>query len=130
MNARFTAAVNQMPDGRDAFAVCEQGMALTLHSIKPEALQQKLLDEMEVLKRMLRQMILQDATVAQDLTEYSQRFDSIIEKFSNNAEKPFTSELRPHLQHMDADLLRIVIQTSADDAKAVRCQYPAMKLVS
>ena len=42
---------------------------------------------------------------------------------------PFVSELGQHLQHVDADLLRIVIQTGADDAEAVRCQYPAMQLV-
>ena len=30
---------------------------------------------------------------------------------------------------MLADLLRIKIQTCADDAEAVRCQYPAMQLV-
>ena len=38
-------------------------------------------------------------------------------------------ELGQHLQHVDTDLLRIVIQTSADDTEAVRCQYPAMQLV-
>jgi hypothetical protein len=41
-----------------------------------------------------------------------------------------TSELRQHLQHMDTDLLRIVVQTGADDTKAVLCQYPAMQRVS
>ena len=30
---------------------------------------------------------------------------------------------------MDADLLRIIIKTGADDAEAVRGQYPAMQLV-
>ena len=29
----------------------------------------------------------------------------------------------------NTDLLRIIIQTSADDAESIRCQYPAMKLV-
>ena len=41
----------------------------------------------------------------------------------------FIPELRQHLQYMDADLLRIIVQTSADDAEAVRCQYPPMQLV-
>ena len=41
----------------------------------------------------------------------------------------FIPELGQHLQHVDADLLRIIIQTGADDAEAVRCQYPAMQLV-
>ena len=41
----------------------------------------------------------------------------------------FIPELRQHLQHMDADLLRIVIQTGADDTEAVWCQYPTMQLV-
>lgn len=41
-----------------------------------------------------------------------------------------TSELRQHLQYVDTDLLRIVVQTGADDTKAVLCQYPAMQRVS
>ena len=39
-------------------------------------------------------------------------------------------ELGQHLQHVDTDLLRIIIQTGADDAKAIWRQYPAMQLVS
>jgi hypothetical protein len=42
----------------------------------------------------------------------------------------FIPELSQHLQHVDADLLRIIIQTGADDAKAIWRQYPAMQLVS
>jgi hypothetical protein len=30
---------------------------------------------------------------------------------------------------VDAYLLRVIIQTSTDDAEAIRCQYPAMQLV-
>jgi len=30
---------------------------------------------------------------------------------------------------MDADLLRIVVQTGADDAESIRCQYLVMQLV-
>lgn len=41
----------------------------------------------------------------------------------------FISELGQHLQHVLADLLRIIIQTGTDDTEAVRCQYPAMQLV-
>ena len=41
----------------------------------------------------------------------------------------FIPELGQHLQHVDADLLGIIVQTGADDAEAVRCQYPAMQLV-
>jgi len=41
----------------------------------------------------------------------------------------FIPELGQHLQHVDADLLRFVVQTSADDTEAVWCQYPAMQLV-
>ena len=37
----------------------------------------------------------------------------------------FIPELGQHLQHVDADLLRIIIQPCADDAKTVQCQYPA-----
>ena len=41
----------------------------------------------------------------------------------------FIPEFGKHLQHMNADLLRIVIQTGADDTEAVWCQYPTMQLV-
>ena len=41
----------------------------------------------------------------------------------------FIPELGQHLQHVDADLLWVIIQTSTDGAKAVRCQYPTMQLV-
>ena len=30
---------------------------------------------------------------------------------------------------MDADLLRIIVQTSADEPEPIRCQYPAMQLI-
>ena len=43
--------------------------------------------------------------------------------------KNHLSELRQHLQHVDADLLRVIIQPSADDAKAGRRQDAAMQLV-
>ena len=35
-------------------------------------------------------------------------------------------EFCQHIQHVDADLLRIVVQTGTDEAEAIRCQYPAM----
>ena len=38
-------------------------------------------------------------------------------------------ELRQHLQHVNTNLLRIIIQTGADDAEPIRSQYPAMQLV-
>jgi len=41
----------------------------------------------------------------------------------------FIPELCQHLQHVDADLLRIIVQTSAYDAETVRGQYPAMQFV-
>ena len=41
----------------------------------------------------------------------------------------FIPELGQHLQHVDADLLWVIIQTSTDDAKAVRFQDAAMQLV-
>ena len=82
MKDRFTVAVNQLLTGRDAaIAAYEQGMALTLDTTELEAQQQELLGEMEVLNGMLQQMIRQNATVAQDQTEYKQRFDSISQKF-------------------------------------------------
>ena len=42
----------------------------------------------------------------------------------------FIPELGQHLQHVDAELLWIIVQTGADDTETVRCQYPAMQLVS
>ena len=75
-------AVNQLLAGRDAaIAAYEQGMALTLDTTELEAQQQELLGEMEVLNGMLQQMIRQNATVAQDQTEYNQRFEAISQKF-------------------------------------------------
>ena len=41
----------------------------------------------------------------------------------------FISELRQHLQHVDADLFRVIVQPSADDTQSVRCQDAAMQLV-
>ena len=41
----------------------------------------------------------------------------------------FISELVQLLQHVLADLFRIIVQTSANDAKPIQCQYPAMQLV-
>ena len=34
----------------------------------------------------------------------------------------FIPELRQHLQHVDADLLRIIVQTGTDDTEAVWCK--------
>ena len=82
MKERFTVAVNQLLAGRDAaIAAYEQGMALTLDTTELEAQQQELLSEMEVLNGMIQQMIRQNATVAQDQTEYNQRFDALSQKF-------------------------------------------------
>ena len=41
----------------------------------------------------------------------------------------FIFELGQHLKHVDADLLRIIIQTGADDAEAIRGQDTSMQLV-
>ena len=41
----------------------------------------------------------------------------------------FIPELGQHLQHVDADLLRIIIQPCTYDAKAVRCQDATMQPV-
>ena len=57
------------------------------------------------------------------------RFQKIDFTFNHNVEEAFTPELRQHLQHVDADLLRIIVQTGADDTEAIRCQYPTMQLV-
>ena len=41
----------------------------------------------------------------------------------------FIPELGQHLQHVNTDLLRIIVQTGADDAEAVWYQNPAMQLI-
>ena len=41
----------------------------------------------------------------------------------------FIPELGQHLQHVEADLLWIIIQTGTDDTEAVWCQNPAMQPV-
>ena len=41
----------------------------------------------------------------------------------------FIPELGQHLQHVDADLLRIIIQPCTDDTETVRRQNAAMQLV-
>ena len=48
---------------------------------------------------------------------------------SSSFHNSFIPELGQHLQHVDADLLRIIIQTGADDAETVRRQDAAMQLV-
>ena len=79
---RFTVAVNQLLAGRDAaIAAYEIGMAKALDTTELEAQQQELLSEMEVLNGMIQQMIRQNAAVAQDQTEYNQRFDALSQKF-------------------------------------------------
>ena len=56
-------------------------MAKALNTTELEAQQQELLSEMEVLNAMIQQMIRQNATVAQDQTEYNKRFDALSQKF-------------------------------------------------
>ena len=116
---RFTVAVNQLLAGRDAaIAAYEQGMALTLDTTELEAQQQELLGEMEVLNGMLQQMIRQNATVAQDQTEYNQRFDSISEKFKEAEAKKDAvtqqiSDIRDRRGTME-DFLRILKQQDGE----------------
>ena len=58
-------------------------MARPLDTTDLEVQQQELLLEMEVLNGMILQMIRQNATAAQDQTEYKQRFDSFSQKFKD-----------------------------------------------
>ena len=41
----------------------------------------------------------------------------------------FILELGQRLQHVDADLLWIIVQTGTDEPKPIQCQDPAMQLV-
>ena len=105
--------------GRDAaIAAYEQGMALTLDTTELEAQQQELLGEMEVLNGMLQQMIRQNATVAQDQTEYNQRFEAISQKFKEAEAKKDAvaqqiSDIRDRRGTME-DFLRILKQQDGE----------------
>ena len=116
---RFTVAVNQLLAGRDAaIAAYELGMAKTLDTTALEAQQQELLSEMEVLNGMIQQMIRQNATVAQDQTEYNKRFDALSQKFKEAEAKKDTvaqqiSDVRDRRGTME-DFLRILKQQDGD----------------
>ena len=113
MKERFTVAVNQLLAGRDAaIAAYELGMARTLDTTKLEAQQQELLSEMEVLNGMTQQMIRQNATVAQDQTEYDKCFDALSQKFKKAEAKKDAvaqqiSDIRDRRGTME-DFLRIL----------------------
>ena len=116
---RFTVAVNQLLAGRDAaIAAYEMGMARTLDTTELEAQQQELLSEMEILNGMIQQMIRQNATVAQDQTEYNQRFDSLSQKFKEAESKKDAvaqqiSDIRDRRGTME-DFLRILKQQDGE----------------
>ena len=116
---RFTVAVNQLLAGRDtAIAAYELGMAKTLDTTELETQQQELLSEMEVLNGMIQQMILQNATVAQDQTEYNQRFDALSQKFKEAESKKDAvaqqiSDIRDRRGTME-DFLRILKQQDGE----------------
>ena len=57
--------------------IADPGMA----AARDDRKQQELLAEMEVLNGMIQQMIRQNATVAQDQTDYNKRFDALSQKF-------------------------------------------------
>ena len=116
---RFTVAVNRLLSGRDAaIAAYEMGMAKTLDTTELEAQQQELLSEMEVLNGMIQQMIRQNATVAQDQTEYNQRFNSLSQKFKEAEAKKDAvaqqiSDIRDRRGTME-DFLRILKQQDGE----------------
>ena len=116
---RFTVAVNRLLSGRDAaIAAYEMGMAKTLDTTELEAQQQELLSEMEVLNGMIQQMIRQNATVAQDQTEYNKRFDALGQKFKEAEAKKDTvaqqiSDIRDRRGTME-DFLRILKQQDGE----------------
>ena len=115
MKERFTVAVNQLLAGRDAaIAAYELGMARTLDTTEPEAQQQELLSEMEVLNGMVRQ----NAAVAQDQTEYNKRFDALSQKFKDaEAKKDAVAQqicdIQDHRGTME-DFLRILKQQDGE----------------
>ena len=116
---RFTVAVNQLLAGRDAaIAAYEMGMAKALDTTELEAQQQELLSEMEVLNGMIQQMIRQNATVAQDQTEYNKRFDALSQKFKEaEAQKDAVAQqISETLERrgMMEDFLRILKQQDGE----------------
>ena len=119
MKERFTVAVNQLLAGRDtAIAVYELGMANALDTTELEAQQQELLSEMEVLNGMIQQMIRQNASVAQDQTEYNKRFDALSQKFKEAEAKKDAvaqqiSDIRNRRGTME-DFLRILKQQDGE----------------
>ena len=73
---------------------------------------------MEVLNGMIQQMIRQNATVAQDQTEYNQRFDSLSQKFKEAEAKKDAvaqqiSDIRDRRGTME-DFLRILKQQDGE----------------
>ena len=116
---RFTVAVNQLLAGRDAaIAAYEMGMARTLDTTELEAQQQELLSEMEVLNGMIQQMIRQNAAVAQDQTEYNQRYEALSQKFKEAEAKKDAvaqqiSDIRDRRGTME-DFLRILKQQDGE----------------
>ena len=96
----------------------EQGMARTLDTTELEAQQQALLSEMEVLNGMNQQMIRQNATVAQDQTEYNKRFDALSQKFKEaEAQKDAVAQQISDIlerRGMMEDFLRILKQQDGE----------------
>ncbi|MBE5775567.1 MAG: hypothetical protein E7337_16860 [Clostridiales bacterium] len=116
---RFTVAVNQLLAGRDAaIAAYEMGMAKALDTTELEAQQQELLSEMEVLNGMIQQIIRQNATVAQDQTEYNKRFDALSQKFKEaEAQKDAVAQQISDIlerRGMMEDFLRILKQQDGE----------------
>ena len=98
--------------------VYSDSMARTLDTTELEAQQQELLSEMEVLNGMIQQMIQQNATVAQDQTEYNQRFDALSQKFKEAEAKKDAvaqqiSDIRDRRGTME-DFLRILKQQDGE----------------
>ena len=82
IKSRFTAALNKLLAGRDAaIAAFEEAKAQVLDTTALENEQAELILEMETVNGMIKQLIRQNAMIAQDQAEYTRQFDALSQRF-------------------------------------------------
>ena len=88
IKARFLAAANILLAGRpEAIRTCEAAIKTVFDLTDLLAEQERLHGEMELLSGMMEESIRQNATVAQDQTEYQKRFDDLSQRFDAAKQK-------------------------------------------
>ena len=82
IKARFLTAANTLLAGRtEAIRICEAAIKTVFDLTDLQTKQARLHAEMELLSGMMEESIRQNATVAQDQTEYQKRFDDLSQRF-------------------------------------------------